>query len=311
MIPSKVTEVYLLCGFLGSGKSTLLSRLIGHEQDRGRKIAVIMNELGEVSIDSSFIPADLPLKELVDGCICCSLQDDLSSQIEQLLEEYAPDAIYIESTGAAQPVDIIDACTDPGIAARLEVRAVITIVDAKQWDERVRLQPEVRGLLVSQMKHASIIILNKVDTLFDPDRLAAIKESMQLINTRALIVAAVRTEIDPAVLRAAQFTVSASGTHDEMHVHHHLHLRSFTYYPPRALERQAFENWLRRISGRLYRAKGYVHLKEKEGLFLFQYSYEQALFTRFLVDMPYEPVLVFIGEGLNPSRMESELSSLQ
>ena len=70
------TEVYLLSGFLGSGKTTLLKHLLQQEKRIERKVAVLMNELGRVSIDSDAVAEDVPLKELLDGCICCTIQDN-------------------------------------------------------------------------------------------------------------------------------------------------------------------------------------------------------------------------------------------
>ena len=78
------TEIYILSGFLGSGKTTLLKQLLTEEKKQNRKIAVMMNELGKVSIDSDAVDEDIPLKELLDGCICCTIQDKLESQLQGL-----------------------------------------------------------------------------------------------------------------------------------------------------------------------------------------------------------------------------------
>ncbi|MBM4764719.1 hypothetical protein GNT69_20930 [Bacillus sp. B15-48] len=74
----------ILSGFLGSGKSTLLQDLIQFEKNRGRRIGVLMNELGEISIDSAVVPSDTPLKEMLNGCICCTIQGELSFQLNPL-----------------------------------------------------------------------------------------------------------------------------------------------------------------------------------------------------------------------------------
>ena len=103
------TEVYLLSGFLGSGKTTLLKNLLQEEKLARRKVAVLMNELGNVSIDSDAVDEDIPLKELLDGCICCTIQDKLEAQLQGLLVESKPEVIYIEATGAAHPVEVLDA----------------------------------------------------------------------------------------------------------------------------------------------------------------------------------------------------------
>ena len=78
----KKTEIYILGGFLGSGKTTLLRNILQQEKEEGRKVAVLLNELGSVSIDSGLIDDNVPLKELVDGCICCTIQDKLEVQLD-------------------------------------------------------------------------------------------------------------------------------------------------------------------------------------------------------------------------------------
>src|SRR3954467_12863158 len=127
------TEVYLLSGFLGSGKTTLLKNLLQAEKVEGRKVAVLMNELGSVSIDSDAVDNDIPLKELLDGCICCTIQDKLEAQLQGLLFESKPEVIYIEATGGAHLVEVLDAVMSPIFVEQLKFNGIITIVDGKRW----------------------------------------------------------------------------------------------------------------------------------------------------------------------------------
>src|SRR3954462_5442785 len=143
----KQTEVYLLSGFLGSGKTTLLKNILQQEKVDERKVAVLMNELGRVSIDSDSIAEDVPLKELLDGCICCTIQDKLEAQLQELLLETEPEVIYIEATGAAHPVEVLDAVVSPIFADRILFKGIITIVDGKQFLNRKILSPQVQQLL--------------------------------------------------------------------------------------------------------------------------------------------------------------------
>ncbi|KAF0826133.1 Metal chaperone, involved in Zn homeostasis [Cytobacillus firmus] len=109
------TEIYILSGFLGSGKTTLLKQLLQDEKKQGRKVAVMMNELGKVSIDSDAVDEDVPLKELLDGCICCTISDKLEAQLQELLMVEKPEAIYIETTGAAHPIEVLDSILSPSL----------------------------------------------------------------------------------------------------------------------------------------------------------------------------------------------------
>ena len=92
----KQTDIYVLSGFLGSGKTTLLKEILKKEKALGRKVAVLMNELGKISIDSNEIDGDIPLKELLGGCVCCTIQDEVEAQIQTLLVQEKPDVIYLK-----------------------------------------------------------------------------------------------------------------------------------------------------------------------------------------------------------------------
>lgn len=110
------TELIILTGFLGSGKSTWLTKLLQQEKLRGRKTAVLMNELGDYSVDTAIVGEDVPLQELLRGCICCTLKDEVEIQLLNLYMLHQPEVIYIEATGVAHPMEIIDACMSPLIA---------------------------------------------------------------------------------------------------------------------------------------------------------------------------------------------------
>lgn len=120
-------EIYILAGFLGAGKTTLLQRIMNEEQVNNRKVAVIMNEMGQVSIDSDAVPKNVPLKELLNGCICCTLSDKLEVQLSELLNQFELDAIYIETTGVAHPVEVLDACLSPLLADKVRIQSIITL----------------------------------------------------------------------------------------------------------------------------------------------------------------------------------------
>jgi G3E family GTPase len=306
----KRVDLYILTGFLGSGKSSLLSNLIRYEKEQGRRIGVLMNELGEVSIDSAFVPENTPLKELLNGCICCTIQGELSLKLYEMLNEYELDAIYIEATGAAHPMEVLDACTHPSLADRTEVRAIVTVVDAKQWQERSNTKNSVKKLLEEQVKYADVLVLNKIDTL-PADNLEFVCQDIQGVNSSALLLPVRHAAVDPSLLISTQHKGTAHDDHTKSHVHHHLHLRTFTQELKEPLNRIAFEKWLKSVPGRVFRGKGFVHLTESPGIFLFQYAYGEPMFTRYQIDRPYQPILVLIGEDLDHERMTEELLQLQ
>ncbi len=305
-----LTEVYVLTGFLGSGKSTLLTHLIEFEKKRGRRIGVLMNELGQVSIDSSFVPANTPLQELLNGCVCCTIQGELTYKLYQMVDEYDLDCIYIEATGAAHPIEVLDACTHPSLVGQVKVKAIITVIDVKQWQDRQKMKASVKKLLEEQAKYADVLILNKMDSLVETD-LQSLCENIRTFNLTALLLPATNADIDPSVLISSEHQGKGKHQQPESHVHHHLHLRTFTEVLEEPLDRIAFQEWLKSLPGRIYRGKGFVHLTESPGIFLFQYAYGEPMFIRYRIDRPYQPVLVLIGEDLDHERMKRELRELQ
>jgi G3E family GTPase len=314
----KKVDLYILCGFLGSGKTTFLQNIIQMEKERGSRIGVLMNELGEISIDSAFVPKDTPLEELLNGCICCTIQGELTNRLYQMMTQNDLDTVYIEATGAAHPIEVLNACTHPSLVQMAEVKAIISVVDVKEWKERGTTKVLVRKLLEEQVKYGDVVLLNKKDKLNEYE-LEQVRQEIVVRNPKGLILSTSHAKISPHLLLNSTKQDIQSNSHDAhhtenhsgAHVHHHLHLRTFTQKLEKPLDRIAFEKWLKSLPGHVFRGKGFLHLTETPGLFLFQYAYGEPMFTRFNIEKPYEPVLVLIGDEMDHEKMREELDQLQ
>ncbi|MCQ6276612.1 GTP-binding protein [Bacillus sp. V3B] len=300
------TEVYLLSGFLGSGKTTLLKNLLQEEKREGRKVAVLMNELGNVSIDSGAVGEDVPLKELLDGCICCTIQDKLEAQLQGLLVESKPEVIYIEATGVAHPVEVLDAVISPIFADRIQFKGIITIVDGKQFLERKSLSPQVQQLLLEQVKYANLLLVNKTDTC-SADEQAKLSMEMGSVNPHAFAILTSFSKVPVREVRKMGFNENAISNYQ--HVHTDLHLRSFVYQFKHSINQTAFEDFLKNMPDTIYRIKGYVKFSEGTYPFLFQYSYGMPLYMKEYMNMPLN--LVFIGEQIDWNQIDGQLSALE
>src|SRR6476620_970595 len=243
------TEVYLLSGFLGSGKTTLLKNLLQQEKQDKRKVAVLMNELGSVSIDSDSIAEDVPLKELLDGCICCTIQDKLESQLQELIFDAKPEVIYIEATGAAHPVEVLDAVMSPIFVEQLKFKGIITIVDGNRWLERKNLSPQIQQLLMEQVKYANLILINKTDTCSIGDQ-AKLSMEMSMINPHAFAILTSFSKVPILEVKKMGFNEKVSVNHQ--HVHKDLHLRSFVYQFQHPVNQEGFEDFLRNLPDTIY-----------------------------------------------------------
>lgn len=105
-------SVHILTGFLGSGKTTLLTRALDYFKLNGKKPAVLMNELGDVNLDGMMVDEEVPMTEMLGGCICCTIRGDLGMELKQLIQDHKPDVVFVESTGAANPMEMLDGITD-------------------------------------------------------------------------------------------------------------------------------------------------------------------------------------------------------
>ncbi|KAA0546878.1 GTP-binding protein [Bacillus sp. BGMRC 2118] len=300
------TPIYILSGFLGAGKTTLLRNILQQEKERGRKVAVLMNELGEVSIDSHAVDEETPLKELLNGCVCCTIQGQLESQLQELIHLHSLDVIYIETTGVAHPIEVVDACMSPILVEHLNVEGVISLVDAKRWQHRKELSPQLQSLLIEQVKHADVIVLNKVDDVSESAQ-SQLAFEIQQLNPFGKLLFTTFAKVNLDHLQISER--KARENHEGAHVHHKLHLKTFVYKFTRPIDLDQFEDWLRIMPDNIFRIKGYIRFTHSDSLFLFQYSYGMPIYMKELVKIPTN--LVFIGENLPIGEIQESMHKLE
>ncbi len=162
-------QIILLGGFLGSGKTSLLMSMANYLSKNNKNnqetlLAIIENEIGEVSIDNKLFEGGYKVSTLFSGCICCTLASDLTIALDNIAKKYNPDYTIIEATGLAYPDNIADIITK--YAKFTHSIKSIVIVDAQRWEENF----ECLEILISgQIRNADIILLNKIDTVSDEE----------------------------------------------------------------------------------------------------------------------------------------------
>ncbi|MBW7476449.1 GTP-binding protein [Paenibacillus oenotherae] len=191
----RTIPIYLFSGFLGSGKTTLLNHVIDYYKAADVKVAVIMNELGDVNLDGQLVDSDIPMAEMLSGCICCTIRGDLSMEIKDLIEEHRPDVIIIESTGAANPLEIIDGITETSMYTRIDLRKVITVVDGPELLARSRRGGRTYKLMQDQIRCATDLIVNKADKIA-PEELVEAQQLIRELNPHAPLTVTIRCVTD-------------------------------------------------------------------------------------------------------------------
>ena len=232
----KKLPVTVLSGFLGAGKTTVLNHVLNNRE--GLKVAVIVNDMSEVNIDAQLVAdggAELSrteeqLVEMSNGCICCTLRDDLLDEVRRLSNEGRFDYLLIESTGVSEPMPVAETFffrDELGFSLEdvASLDTMVTVVDANNFEQDFDSLDKLtdRGqevgtddvrsivdLLVDQIEFADVILLNKIDTV-DVEKKARIIASIKAINSRAELIESTHGMIDPkAILSTQRFDIDSA-----------------------------------------------------------------------------------------------------
>jgi len=290
-------DVYLFSGFLGSGKTSMLTDVIRQLKEADLKPAVIMNELGKLPFDSQAVEQDVPLKEMLEGCICCSGAEKTEAQIQSLLHDQEFDVLIIETTGAAHPVEALDAVYSPLFAEKLNIKGIVTVADSRLWLDRSSLTPQVRSLFMEQIRHAHLLLANKTDLLTESEQAQVVYE-LQGFNKNAFILQTTNGRVPLKLLQNMQSTARVSK--DDIvsaRIGESFNLGSRLVRFDTSFTQEQFEDWVRSLPDTVYRMKGYVPIEGIKNPMLFQYAYGMVQWLPEYIKM--EPNLVIIGENIS------------
>lgn len=284
--------IVVITGYLGAGKTTLLNRIL--TGDHGRRVAVIVNEIGAVGIDHHLLLSnEQPMVEMSNGCLCCTVRGDLVQNLFELSQRRSDfDTLIIETTGLAEPAPILQAIyADDRLRDVFTFRGLVTVVDAKH----IRGQLKDTEEAVEQIAYADLVLLNKTD-LATAEELDEIDAEIHKINP---LVKVARTrnsqtelkdifELDRAAL-APDVLPDAPAEHCEVcghdhahgehhdhdHQHGHLHdIQTISIVTPGAVDGLKLGNWFRYLAtefgARIFRMKGIVAIWGDPDQFIFQ-----------------------------------------
>jgi G3E family GTPase len=269
-------SVVLIAGFLGAGKTTLLAHILNWPDDQSGTV-VLVNEFGTVGIDGEFLRRfDVPVVEMANGCICCSLQVDFRRSLEDILVRFRPNRLLIEASGVSDPRDILAILNEPQFKQRLNLAKTVTVVDADFW-ELARENPE--ALVYDQIKAADLILLNKVD-LQPAEVVTKFIFEIQEVCPSSSIMPTYRCRIDPDALWGLQsqiehriesmFTMCLDeGFGGSSEPHHgasnarELGYVTFSFETSAPFSETCFCRFIESAPAQLYRIKGYVFFGDR------------------------------------------------
>ena len=306
---------YILSGFLGSGKTTLLINILRYCKEKNLKPAIILNELGSVNVESHLFE-DEQVFELLDGCICCTIQEDLKETLMNVVKQQEKDPVdllLIEGTGVANPFELLETMSSPLLRPYFDLQSIISVIDASTYvdNQSIFTSKIIRNLLESQIKGATTIVLNKID-LVTNKQMVKVETKLakyMLEGTKVLKTSYGNIDIPVLLEKSISSVVLDSKTcgcnshgHGKACSHHHEYhtgIRTITIQNIPNFTKKQLKQWLKSLPEGIIRAKGYIKLAQKQGLYHFQYSSNQIDVSDQPQNSGIDPCIVLIGKDLD------------
>ncbi|WP_312094404.1 GTP-binding protein [Niallia sp.] len=300
----KKINVYLINGFLGSGKTTTLLKCMEYFKEKKKKYAIILNELGETNIEKHLFK-DESLYELLNGCVCCSIKEDLRTTLDGLSETLHKeniDVVLLEGTGVANPSEIMETFNEKTYRDVFHVAESICLIDSLHFTEYTSVfssSKEVRQLQKEQIENGTVLVLNKIDQLSSEQSLEKVEKRIRKINADAPLLYSKYGNGITEYLEKQQSRMNKDLSIIRQTHHHHHHIKAMKLVQTTPLTKRELRDFLKSNQDKLLRAKGTIKNSEDQSWYHFQYAsglLEWQKVSEYLPNRKGE--IILIGEQL-------------
>jgi len=292
----------VVVGFLGSGKTTLMSHLLDQAIAQGIRVGLVVNDFDEFSVDAHVLQREAGTQnvlELPGGCMCCELGDDLAAALSTLLSLRDFDWFFIETSGLAEPLEVIHQLTAPSLLPSIAPKLMVAVIDIEGP------VPEQDGarLIWEQARSSQIVLLNKADVI-KPASLERASQRIKEYNPLADVQITQNAEIDlnRVLAKAGEVLVPIEGSGHHAHIH-----ASYNSWARRLsvpIDREKFESFLQDLPEHVVRVKGFVRFSSDTQTYYFNRVglYVQIAAMKDGSDPP--GMMVCIGKNIIPAELE-------
>ena len=259
------TPVTIVGGFLGSGKTSLLNHILTREH--GKRVAVLVNDFGAINVDAKLIVSvEGETVSMMNGCVCCTIRDDLLIEVERLLgSENPPEHIVIETSGVSKPVSVAETFINPSVQSFVDVRIVVVLDAVLGFD----VEAEYHAVAMDHIRIADLVVINKTD-LVTRQQLSDLKQKVESIAGLSRIWETSFGDVPLALIfddlaNHAMASVKSAQAEEHEHQHHDSEFKTWTYCSEASWSFNALQRAVETLPRDIYRAKGIVRLDLETG----------------------------------------------